>query len=308
MSDIELTSSEIDREAYLNGLNECFHGWGGEALYKWCFERDAGAGVADQMIATVDGAVVGGSAVVYRCVERAGGARTRVGIMCGSWTLPASRGRGCFSRMIERSVALASARRAALLVAFVTETNPSKRRLEAAGSLMVPTGYCVADLLPESGSVEVAEGAFASHDPPARQDGSGVRVVYDTRDSWSGQWSQRPSSCRALTLPSGATAIVEEATDTDRVLALFGSQDRLGDLEVLRRDAALRHRKTFFFSTVADELAEAPNHGFKVLPGYLTVLVANEAECGAWLGRPTPDARAAADLLGEWFLEHGDRM
>ncbi len=307
MSDIELTSSEIDRDVYLRGLNECFHGWGEEALYAWCFERDAGAGVADQMVATIDDDVVGGSAVVYRCVEGVGGAKASVGIMCGSWTLPASRGRGCFSRMIERSVALSKARGAALLIAFVTETNPSKRRLEAAGSLMVPTGYCVAEVA-DDGSALVSDGNVAQADPRAAQAASGVRFVYGTQEAWGGQWIKRPSPNRAVALPSGATAIVEEAADTDRVLALFGSQDRLADLEVLRRDAAARGRKTFFFSTVQEELSKAPNHGFKVIPGYVTVLVADEDACGAWLGQRVVDAKAATDLLGGWFLEHGDRM
>ncbi len=111
-------------ETYLKCLNQCFGDWGGMDMYKWCFDRRIGGPKADIMLLKKDGVILGGSAVTYRkALIR--NSLVNVAIMTGSWTLPEARRQGCFTRIIEESLALAKGKGAALLLAFVTNKNPA---------------------------------------------------------------------------------------------------------------------------------------------------------------------------------------
>ena len=331
MSDIEFAVARavggaIDPDVYLDGLNTCFGHWGDMRQYRWCFERDAGAGTADLILATVADTVVGGSAVVYRTAVSPAGARVPISIMCGSWTLPAARGKGCFTGMIEHSLEIGRERGAALLLAFVTEHNPSRRRLEARGSTMIPTAYCVAGAEAETEAARGDGAGPATPSAPASASASDEDVTladiarsrthrfhfgYRDLDAWRAQHLTRQLPTRTVHLPSGGRALIEEAEDTDRVLALVASENRLDDLEDLRRYAATRGRKTFFFTSDADEIAGAGARGFRVIPGFLTALVSDRDGYRTWLGQAAgrdADAGPVRESLLPWRLEHGDRM
>ncbi len=122
---------------YLGNLNIAFSNWGDSTNYAWVFNRKVGDFKTDQLIIKREGEAIAGSAITYRKVSLNATENLNVGIMTGSWTLPAARNTGCFSTIIEESKKMCLANGVQLLTAYVTEENPSSRRLEAAGSLMI---------------------------------------------------------------------------------------------------------------------------------------------------------------------------
>ena len=127
------------KQEYIKNLNTCFGHWGGEEEYEWGFERQIGKHHTDIMlIENKEDGVIAGSAVSYRKLSKEGDFFD-IGIMTGSWTLPAARRKGCFSKIIDCSKSLCKENEVLYLTAFVTETNASSRRLESAGSHMLPT-------------------------------------------------------------------------------------------------------------------------------------------------------------------------
>jgi GNAT superfamily N-acetyltransferase len=129
-------------ETYLKNLNTAFGSWGNTELYEWVFQRECGSFAPEQLILRDESnEVLAGSGVSYRRLILPNGNAMDVGIMTGSWTLPAARGRGCFTRIIEESRLLCADRGCGLLLAFVTQDNPSRRALERAGSALFPSRY-----------------------------------------------------------------------------------------------------------------------------------------------------------------------
>jgi GNAT superfamily N-acetyltransferase len=313
---------------YLTGLNRCFPDWGGADTYRWAFERTVGAAPPDLMAVRQNEGLVAGSAISYRQVALARGGRLDVGIMTGSWTLPEARGKGYFTRMIEESVGVASQRRAALLLAFVTEDNPSARRLTAAGSALFPTFYLFSTpetpkpesslesrVLPDvdkilGGIVSIREAEQASF----------TRFVYPTTDAWLSQFVERPGNIEVLALHGGAWCILERSRTSDRVQLIVvdrASGVTLGAcLRGLLRQAGERSRQLFLFATQPAVREEGRRLGLAFKPGFLTALVANETPLREALridsSRPLHGSAQLADpnspwFLGNWDLQSGDR-
>jgi hypothetical protein len=315
---VELNPSGMD-ELYLECLNACFPGWGGRESFAWCFERQVGGPRADLMVLRSGGTVLAGSAVTYRRVVLSSGASILAGIMTGSWTLPAARSQGCFTRIIEASVEITAGHGGALLLACVTCTNPSSRRLVAAGSGLFPTNYVFTHpAMPpapkEAGAwtelpVDAEEIArlytAAKHTP-------GCCVYYPTEADWVAQIVARPHPTRLIGLPGGERAIVEETATTDRVLYLSG-----GGLAVLLRRAQERGRQLFAFTAQTEAAAATGALGLQSAPGYLTALQADRVALARTLGRGeplvAPNDTPLGDpsspwYLGGWHLQNGDRM
>ncbi len=301
---------EVDRNpagaeaAYLEHLNTSFGRWGGMDRYRWAFERAAGGPVADCMMLREGSEVLAGSAVTYRRARVPGAGERLVGIMTGSWTLPAARGRGCFTRVIEESLAFCRERGAALLLAFVTEDNASCRRLRAAGSVMLPTEYWIAEPEP---------GAFTPSSPPADEDaavqptgaellwrlhearpGAGLRFTYPDAAAYAEQFLERPEPVETLAGPYGK-AIVEHAATADRVLAMYPEKEAGGLVRALASRAWAAGRTLIGFTT-----GGAPAEGFRAAglaprPGFLTALAADSELGDGWSGSGAS-------------LENGDRM
>lgn len=305
------------RSDYLRCLNQCFEHWGDDDDYDWCFTREVGSQPADLFVMRLNGELVAGSAVSYRKAQLGNGAEIDVGIMTGSWTLPAARGQGCFTRAVHESVELAASRGAALLLAFVTEINASSRRLAAAGSALFPTRY-----------------AFTTPDtPPAAQNGPTITPVADAEaaltrmrrylegvrdgrfhlrfprsEDWRTQFLERPGDIRLVALGEQGYCVLEAAADTDRVqlLALGPDADLRACLTSLLRRAQAKGRKLFLFSTDPRMWEQCDMLQMGGISGYLTALVADADALGRVLGTSTAWSNATSEPLAdpdsEWYL------
>jgi hypothetical protein len=278
------------------------------------------------MLLRLEGILVAGSAVSYRWLER-DGTRVLIGIMTGSWTLPEARGQGCFTRIIQESVKAAANQGAGLLLAFVTEDNPSYRRLRDAGAALFSTTYLqgqgASDASPCPVEGEVLDEALETN-LHARHVASGEAglerwsVVYDL-DTWRGQLVERVRRSAALRMGDDAFALVDRVPDnnTTRLLALYqGSSELDALLSALAGDESSRGRTLVGFA--ADPcLAEAAREsGLLCRPGYITALVADSASLGAAIGPTEPWSGHHGDLAdpdSPWFIggfnfHAGDRM
>jgi hypothetical protein len=303
MSHLLLDPPDADR--YLAGLNACFGHWGGAREWAWTFERDAGQGRASRLIATDEaGAWIAGSGVSWREAAHLG----PVGIMTGSWTLPEARGRGCFTAFIRASSAQVAQRQGAALLAFVTETNASRRRLEASGAHMVPSAYArtTSPLL----SPDPTPWLPATLDAPTlwqlhaldRADAHGF--LYPTADAFAAQFLHRALPTTLLHDPtSQAWAIVEEAPDTDRLLFLASTTHDARALpdawRSLAAHAGARGRKFFGFAVHPTHLQAVQDAKLDLIPGFLTLNRASLDE--------DHDPGPLPSTL-PWSLQSGDRM
>lgn len=296
---------EGNREKYLAMLDEAFGDWGDERQYRWAFERDAGAGRADLMVLHEAGEWLAGSAVTYRRVRDAGENETTVGIMTGSWTLPASRGRGMFARIIQASRKFVAERGGSHLLAFVTHDNASRRRLEAAGSWMVPTHYVFAnEETPRHESsvewrlatgVEVAE----LHERVESARRGRARFSYPDTDAFRSQHLMRANATEVLATDAGDFVIIEAAGSNDRMQLFVPSEGASleGLLGGLLARTQARGRGFFYFSARRGEEGVAATLGLVHKPGFLTVIPASSEASG---NIPEP--------LRAWWIDSGDRM
>jgi hypothetical protein len=308
LANITLIIDPPDHGRYLAHLNACFPGWGDLRLYSWAYERVVGAPEPQRLIFTDDtGAWIAGSGVVYRQIQ-IGSKRTLAGIMTGSWTMPVARGRGLFSRFIEESRTRVREHGGAVLLAFVTETNASCRRLEAAGSRMVPTWYAVGDseLALETAPVEEVQ---ATDDVVAelferrrvRVTAASAAFAYGESLMYAGQFLTRSASTIVLRGGSDLCAVIEVTGDTDRLLFLDeGAQDRAGAISMLSARAARKGRKFFAFGIGEQPRRELSDAGLRLNPGYLTVLPSSESG--------TDEAVAQFLVTATWEMQAGDRM
>jgi hypothetical protein len=325
---LEINPPGIDAD-YLNCLNACFPSWGDTQMSQWAFRRALGPDpLPDLLVLRQDGELLAGSAVNYRRVVLPNGGSVCAGIMTGSWTLPAARGRGCFLRMIEESAAITYQRSGALLLAFVTEDNPSYRQLQKAGSAIFPTWYLIAgtdgstqnEKLPAGrGLVTLSEAEFADAVPCWAEEREGkCRFSYSSFVDWKSQFVDRPARIEAVRCEAGSFAIVERHSTTDRIHAWWApSQTSVLELfRELRANAQMTGRKLFSFSTDPVFTAQCEAMGFRRKQGYLTAIVTDWEQLGQALqiiASPVPTNHALLDpashwFIGQWDLQAGDRM
>jgi hypothetical protein len=310
---------------YIDHLNLSFGHWGDAALYKWCFDRQVGDLKADIMIFKQDEKIIAGSAVTYR-KALLGKSVINIGIMTGSWTVPEARGQGCFAKIIEESLSLASDKEAGLLIAFLTESNASFRRLAAAGSSLFPTHYLFSNensAIPESGHVvspvsdtkkgiETIFGNLRKH-----QDGP-AHFTYTLKE-WASQFWERPGEMELLHIGDIGLAIIEKKGDFDRILFLSLKEEHAFTdcIKALLRRALENGQKLFLFTTSTFWKDECLKLGFGHAPGYLTALVADEnALMRIFPGVSCLPANIVHEFyksgspwyIGSWDIQSGDRM
>lgn len=322
---LEINPPGIDSE-YLRCLNACFAGWGDARMAQWAFERAVAPDpMPDLMVLREGDELLAGSAVSYRSVTFSNGGTIRAGIMTGSWTLPAARGRGCFARMIEESAVMTREHGGALLLAFVTEDNPSCRQLLKAGAATIPTSYFFTG--PENTSIAadvfdltVLDGAELADEIARWQEtrAGKCRFAYADFAGWRGQFMDRPASVEAVRSSSDAFAVVEKAASTDRVLAWWAPSQTsaLQLFQALRMRASGSGRKVFSFSTDSAFVAQCATVGFERKAGYLTILATDWERLGRTLqvNAPQPIQSQALTVpenpwfTGEWEIQSGDRM
>ncbi len=296
---------------YLESLNLCFPGWGDARAYAWAFGRRVGGPASDLMMLREEGVLLAGSAVSYRTLVTSAGRRALVGIMTGSWTLPAARGRGAFTTIIEESVAMTRAHGGALLLAFVTETNASFRRLEAAGSTLCPTRYVSGRAgLAAPGALPFVERDLATaRDWFERFQGArpaGSHFAYATRAEWAGQHLDRPGQPVLIEVAGAGAALVETHGDFDRVQAIcaVGDDARVAVVASCLQRAATRGKRVFLFESKPQRAQRLERElGLDAAKGYLTALPAEAGACAALLAGKT-----LSDVLNDWSLDSGDRM
>jgi hypothetical protein len=287
----------VERRRYIAGLEAAFGVWGDERRFRWAFDRSCGAGPADlAVLIDAQGRWVAGSALVHRLVRAPTGEVERAGIISSSWTLPEGRGRGCLAHFVEWSRERLRASGGSIVLAFMTETNASRRRLAAAGADLIPTCYAKWDR-PAHGE-DAAPAACA--DPPERLAERALRPVpgahrfdYPDAGAWVGQLLERPDPVDVMRVPGGA-AVIERGYDTDRLLAAIADDpaaplDPTAVIATLIAGAARRGRKLFAFAIDPAWVAAARRLGASIQAGRLTVL---------------DDRRRGAP----WSLASGDRM
>jgi GNAT superfamily N-acetyltransferase len=256
------------RAGYIDGLKRAFNGWGDDALFKWCFERDSGAGPATFLTGWVDGELVAGSAVVWRQLDLEG-AREKIGIMSGSWTLPAARGKGFFSQMIETSLQICREEGATRLLAFVTEDNASRRRLEAAGSQMIPSNYCktmVTGAGPMPTQTDADPGEVYARYVASRS--SHGHFAYPEQAQWAQSMLYRRQPVQVFDA-AGVPVIVEVREEYSMVLCVAADAParRRAALTAIRCMAS-EEKPVLTYAMDRGELDDA----WQVLPGFITAL------------------------------------
>ena len=323
MIDIVMNPENIE-DFYLECLNRCFGDWGGTAMYRWCFERRLGGRKPDIMLLRKEGDVLGGSAVTYRHAML-NNVMVRIAVMTGSWTLPEARNQGCFTMMVDESLSLAKKAGAALLMAFVTEKNPSTRRLIERGCATFPSHYLVSpldgrDITPPVPFSVTQDSTRCSLDVSLLMTAGGAgcaRFVYSP-DEWRSQFIDRTEIVEFACIEDTCVGVIEKKGIFDRLLAFRGYADHSREdvLKACCAKALNNSRRLFFFTTSSSLKDYAVEIGFERIPGYITALIAHEGALKT-VFRECPDGKITpVDLydpgspryIGEWDLTAGDRM
>ncbi len=311
-------------DLYLECLNRCFGDWGGTAMYRWCFERRLGGRKPDIMLLKEKDVLLGGSAVTYRHALL-NDTTVPVAIMTGSWTLPEARNQGCFTLMIDQSLKLAQASGAALLIAFVTQTNPSMKRLLHKGAAVFPTHYLVTGPatprpgapLELAGVSDITECSLNISRFMRPDMARHPRLTYSPEE-WRSQFIERPEVMEFLCIDGECVGIVEKKGPFDRLLAFSGHSGHSPE-DILRACCArsLENERRLFFFTASSLLKnDAIKLGFEHVPGFLTTMIADGEVLRGTYPEPPSGTPTPADLydpaspwyIGEWYLTAGDRM
>ncbi|HSY47951.1 MAG TPA: hypothetical protein VLC46_03990 [Thermoanaerobaculia bacterium] len=238
-----LLAGDTDPAEYLAGANLAFGHWGDEATFAWAFRGGELLFLDDE-----SGRPVSASGINYRTLLDG----RRVAIISGAWTLPAARGAGAFSRLIEATHATARERNA-LTIAFGRMDNVSCRLVEAAGAQVHATFYC-RSLVPDAPSAPLEP--LDRLDPGAFDFPTAFRY---TRAEWRTQFLGRPHALiECLGRRGEWAAIVEQAADFDRVHAVSHEQA----LPELAARAHAAGRQLFWFTLKRPSLACEWTDGF----------------------------------------------
>lgn len=268
------------RKTYIENLNACFGNWGGEREYEWGLARQVGPHSTDIMlIENEEDGVIAGSAVSYRKLEKQDSSFD-IGIMTGSWTLPAARRKGCFTKMIHCSRDLCKTNDVPYLTAFVTETNASSRRLRTEGSYMFPTAHLFS---PE----EPFKDQQNHHLQGIPLNKESARKVYDRTketqkdllsfsysfDEFYSQYIERIKKVTILQIENDFVLLEDGQNEVKILLLTFGNKEdfRTYQKAVYNWCLSNRGRKSFFFSTRKDLTTICEELGFENVPGFFTI-------------------------------------
>lgn len=281
-----------DAAEFIDGANASFGGgWGDQALFRWAFLEPRAGRVGRLIQCREDDRLLAASGVTFRHVSR-DDARFTAAIMTGSWTHPEARGRGLFPKIVEQSADIARADGADALLAFVTATNATARRLREAGATMYPSFYCRGQVgrADDDGATRAA--TWSPVAPP--HDGA-TRFAYDDGE-WITQFMHSPHGAASVRAIDGAVAVVTRARGFDRIETLRAddSESRMGLVAALQNEAATRGSRLFSFSTDPAYAATLRSAGFEIIPGFVSLI-------------PT-GSQSAGELAAHWELENGDRL
>ena len=282
-----IINPEDYRQEYIANLNACFGRWGGEAEYEWGVQRQVGKHLTDIMlIENEEDGVIAGSAVSYRRLKGREESFD-IGIMTGSWTLPAARKKGCFTKMIHCSRELCKDNHVPFLTAFVTETNASSRRLETEGSFMFPTAHLFS---PE----EFYEGEGIPHPQPVELHPEISQQIHkrvqETQkefltfsysfEEFQSQYLERIKEVTVLKIKDDF-AVLEDGQNEVKILLLTCKNN--DNFRILQKAISNwcnrnRGRKSFFFTNRKELTVICEDLGFENVPGYFTILKSTDED------------------------------
>ena len=272
---------------YIHNLNECFNGWGGKSEYQWVFERKVGEHSSDILLIENDyDGVIAGSAITYRKLKDE---KTviDIGIISGSWTLPAARRKGCLTKFVEESKRICSEKRIPFTCAFMMDTNPSSRRLRAAGSYMFPTYHLFSPEVPfvdinhenvqfRKKNPELIKQVFQRMDETQSH-----HLHFDyTLQEFKDQYIYRLEETIVLQLEEDFVVLAEGEDEMKVLLLTCPTADRfLTYIKIISNWCLkVKSKKAFYFTTRKARGEASIAIGFKNLPGYFTILKSGEEE------------------------------
>ena len=282
-----IINPENYRKDYIANLNACFGNWGGEVEYEWGLQRQVGPHQTDIMlIENEEDGVIAGSAVSYRRLEGLGDTFD-IGIMTGSWTLPAARRKGCFTKMINCSRDLCQSNKVPFLTAFVTETNASSRRLESEGSFMFPTAHLFSPEerykeqgIPQPEVIDLNE-KVSRHIYNRLQESQKDLLSFSySFEEFQSQYIKRIKEVTILKIGEDF-AILEDGLNEMKILLLtFLNYSDFGFYQKAISNWCVKNRgrKSFFFTTKKELAGICEELGFENVPGYFTILKSTEID------------------------------
>lgn len=290
---------------YIKNLNLCFNGWGDDILYNWVFDRKVGKYESDILVIKSDeGEVMAGSGITYRKLIK-GDDLIDIGIITGSWTLPAARRKGCLAKFVEVSANLCREKNVDYITAFMMETNPSSRRLRAAGAFMFPTFHLFSpeEKFSDPGSVSLRE---RKKDPELLREIYNQMVVtqadkihFDYQlEEFRKQYIHRPKESFILQINEDF-AVMEESENAVKILLLTfpDTEEFITYIKKIANWCLENRNKKIFYFTSREEIGEICTRlGFENLPGFFTILKTN--------GREIEYSKEFEDL----WINMGDKM
>ena len=299
MENVTINPKNYEKQ-YIINLNKCFNNWGSQANYDWVFNRQVGDKTSDIiLIKDEDNEVIAGSGITYRKMKN-----IDFGIMTGSWTLPNARGKGCFSKIIEISQEICFNKNVPFLTAFVMEDNASYKRLENAGSYLIPTSHFISNnsktTVIKSKNIRVVdwnnELIETIYKKVKYQQNQGMCFSYNLEE-FSNQYFFRVTAPKVLSIDN-EFAIIEETDKIVKLLLLTRSNtdiDFSNNIETISNwSFIVKKKKLLIFSSINDITEVINNLDFKTLPSYFTVL--------------STDKRSSPDIFNNLDINLGDKM
>lgn len=287
---------------YLEYLNKCFPNWGNQKTFEWVINRNCNGENPDFFIINSDeNEILAGSAISYRKLIFPDKSFSNIGIMTGSWTLPISRGMGCFTETIKKSSELVANKNFPFLTAFVTQSNASYRRLKDVGSYLIATNYIISENLKNNfihnNKVEILA-----------NNSENIKMIFDLRNQllkdkihfgynlydFENQFIKRNNPVFILKIDN-EFAIIEE---TSKMFQLHFCSDYslVNIIKVV--DWANNFKKEIIFFTTKINNDFINNNNFKIADGFFTILK-NESSKNL-------DYKSIFDQ--EFNIEYGDKM
>lgn len=295
-------------DEYLRCLNECFARWGDRRTYDWYFDRRSTGYSPDRIVLYDRGRMTAGVGVTYRMVACPNRSAVRAGILTGAWTLPETRGRGCFGQLIQEGIRLCKQHSCAVLLSFVTADNASCRQLGKAGAEFIPGYYLFST--PETPRREGGMPLTTVSATPRligearecleRDNSQHVAFVYPSPAEFAAQFMERPLPTEAVQGDEGSLGFIELTDDTVRLQLLLPESDTQTGWErniaAYLEFAAARSRNLFLYATRDFVRDVCLSKGMNVKPGYLMSLAVDAV------------AYAASGLSqGIWNVQSGER-
>ena len=321
-----ITMESDDSGNYLEYLNKCFPGWGGQRQYDELFRTDLGAGFADRLLAYHAGEVVGGTSVTYRLINNSNGVTSKMAVMTGTWTFRRARGRGCYEKLLSAMQQTAIEKDCVLICGYTTKKNATYNSMLKQGLVVVNSNYLMSNdpvstdtviNTPFHDFVPLTNQLAQQHFGQLQQTGgSAIRFVYDY-DIWKIQFLENDNPIYFLSLDEESSAIIKIESGQFKVLSYTYSINSNMQLAMTKFLKASRTSGTqLFMYTLDSRVAEAAtSSGLENSEGGFFLRHANQSAFREWLslGKHLPlddDNLLNAEhpsWAGDWVIQNSDR-